>query len=345
VSEKTLEKIQIAPRSINQTVLLIAAITLCYFLRNIILASFTGIIIGVLIVPVLNYSYRRLHVPRSLAALVVILTILSVVGFVLFGFYFMASEQFQSLMHQGPELIKNFKREMDGLASHYPWMKGQMTKINFMGTLERGFDNLLQSFQIGVEAVIGGLFILALAVYSSVNSRQYFEATVEAFPARERGRARKILAHCAVVLRGWISAQFIAMLILGAITALSLWIIGIQYWAVFGLLSVILGFVPYLGTMVVLTAVSFVTLASQPDKIWWVLLSFFITHQLESQVIIPLVMRNRASLPEVPLLIFMLIMGSLSGILGFFIAPAAFAVLKVIYDDIYLPKMNAASSE
>ncbi|MFL5785385.1 MAG: AI-2E family transporter [Bacteriovoracaceae bacterium] len=345
MSEKTYEKILIAPRSINQTVLLIAGVTLCYFLRNIILASFIGIIVGVLIVPILNYSYRKLHVPRSLAAFVVILTILSIVGLVFFGFYFMASEQVQSLIHEGPRIINNFKHEMDGVASHYPWMKGQMTKFNFMGTLEKGLENVLQSFQFGVEAVIGVLFILALAVYSSVNSRQYFESAVEAFPARLRGRARRILCHCAVVLRGWISAQFIAMLILGAITALSLWIIGIQYWAVFGLLSVILGFVPYLGTMMVLTAVSFITLATQPDKIWWVLLSFFITHQLESQVIIPLVMRNRASLPEVPLLIFMLIMGSLSGILGFFIAPAAFAVLKVLYDDIYLPKMNGTSPE
>jgi predicted PurR-regulated permease PerM len=335
-----MDKILIAPRSINQTILLVAGLALCFYLRTILLASFTGIAIGVLIIPVISFFEKKLHLPKAVAALFVLVFILSLVGLIGFGLYFIAADQLGDFFKTAPMLMKNSHEKIHQLSDHYPWMKGQLTKFDLMTPLENSFTHILESFQIGAEAIIGGLFIVALAIYTAIHSDQYFKATIEAFPPRLRPEAKKILSRCAQVLRDWFSAQLIGMVVLGIITALSLWLIGIQYWAVFGLLSTVLCFVPYVGTMIVLAIVSFITLASQPEKILWVILSFFVTHQLEGQVIIPLAMRNKASLPEVPLLIFMLMMGSIGGVLGFFIAPAAFAILKTLYDCLYLPAIE-----
>ena len=56
-----------------------------------------------------------------------------------------------------------------------------------------------------------------------------------------------------------------------------------------------------------------------------------------------MVMKGQADLPEVPLLIFMILMGGFFGILGVFVSPPIFAVLRVIYIQVYIPKMEAKS--
>jgi predicted PurR-regulated permease PerM len=91
----------------------------------------------------------------------------------------------------------------------------------------------------------------------------------------------------------------------------------------------------------VVFAASLITLSTDPSKIPWVLAIFAITQQVEGDVILPLVMKGGAQLPVVPLLIFMLFLGSFFGIIGVFIAPPLLAVLRTLYIDIYLPYVNS----
>lgn len=134
------------------------------------------------------------------------------------------------------------------------------------------------------------------------------------------------------------------MLIIGIITAIGLWIFNIEYWAIFGILTSVMGIIPYVGILIVVVAASLITLASDPGQIIWVLLVFGITQQLEGNVILPLVMKGKVKLLEVPLLIFMLIMGNLFGIIGVFIAPPLFAILRTLYIRIYLPYIEAPTT-
>jgi predicted PurR-regulated permease PerM len=94
----------------------------------------------------------------------------------------------------------------------------------------------------------------------------------------------------------------------------------------------------------VVIAAFFITLAAQPELVWWVVLVFGITQQIEGNVVLPLVMKGQADLPEVPLLVFMLLMGTWFGIIGVFVAPGAFAVVRILYLRIYLPRLEGQQS-
>src|SRR3546814_20523723 len=54
-------------------------------------------------------------------------------------------------------------------------------------------------------------------------------------------------------------------------------------------------------------------------------------------------MRDRARLPAVPLLVFMLVMASWGGLLGVLMAPALFAVLLLAYRRLYVPGLEAGN--
>ena len=173
-----------------------------------------------------------------------------------------------------------------------------------------------------------------------MGEQEYRKILISAFPKSKRNKVRGILQECANILRKWFKAQIIDMVIIGSITAIGLWVSGIEYWAVFGLLTAVLGIIPYVGIVIVVVLATILTLATNPTQLWNVLLVFGITQQIEGNLVLPLVMKGKVQLPEVPLLIFMLLLGSILGILGIFLAPPIFAIMKVLYEKLYLPHME-----
>lgn len=332
-----MERVKITSGTIVLTITLIIAVILAYFARNILITSLIGLGIGALISPLLKKLRTKFNMPRALSALIVFFGILLVVSGILMSIYFLVSDQFNSLAERSPQIYQNIEQWIVNLFERYPWIKEQIQEFDIGKTAQQSAMNLLKGFRIGFIAISGAIFALLIGLYTAVHSKEYFDSAIEAFPPKYRNKATDVLISCAQVLQDWFKAQLLDMVIIGVITALGLWLCNVQYWAVFGLLTAVMGIIPYVGIILVVLAASLITLASDPSQIVWVLLVFGTTQQLEGNVIIPLVMKGKVKLPEVPLLIFMLILGNFFGILGVFIAPPLFAILRTIYIQVYLP--------
>jgi predicted PurR-regulated permease PerM len=134
------------------------------------------------------------------------------------------------------------------------------------------------------------------------------------------------------------------MVILGVMIAVGLWIVGVDYWAVYGLLAAIFAIIPYIGTLIVVVCASLITLASEPSLVLWVIAVFVVAQQIEGNFVLPMLMKGQVELPEVPLLIFILLLGSWLGIVGVFVAPPFFAIMRVLYIELYLPRVGDEAS-
>lgn len=332
-----MEKVKITNGTITFSILFIALLAVAYFSRYILITSLIGIGIGTLISPLLNKLRSKLHLPRSLSALIVFLGIIIVLSGVMGSIYFLVAGQVQSLTEKSPEIYNSLNQWVAGTFDRYPWLREQAQEIDVGQTAQRSLINVFRGFRLGLVAISGAVFALVIGLYTALNSREYFSSTVEAFAPRLRPQAHSVLKECGSVLQGWFKAQLTDMLIIGTLTGLGLWICKIEYWAVFGLLTAVMGIIPYVGIMLVVAATSIITLASDPGQLPWVLLVFGITQQLEGNVILPMVMKGQVELPVVPLLIFMLLLGTFFGILGVFIAPPLFAILRTVYIRVYLP--------
>src|SRR3546814_16487725 len=95
------------------------------------------------------------------------------------------------------------------------------------------------------------------------------------------------------------------MAIIGTLTSIGLWLVGADYWLLFGTLTGLLGIIPYAGIATAVLFSGLVTMASDISRLPWVLGVFSVTQQLEGHVVLPLEMRDRARLPAVPHLVFM----------------------------------------
>jgi predicted PurR-regulated permease PerM len=251
------------------------------------------------------------------------------------------ADQITSLEERWPEIKGTLENWFKTIFERFPWMQEHILNFDFGKYVSSSISGLIRGFRLGLVAISGAVFALFIGLYTAVNGEEYFDKTVQAFYPAKREKARFILGHCAKVIRKWFKAQLVDMVIIGVMTGAGLWIAGIEYWAVFGLLTAVLGIIPYVGIIQVVFAASLITLSTDPSKVPWVLAIFAITQQVEGDVVLPLVMKGGAQLPVVPLLIFMLFLGSFFGIIGVFIAPPLLAVLRTLYIDIYLPYVSS----
>ena len=145
-------------------------------------------------------------------------------------------------------------------------------------------------------------------------------------PSKNEEETKEVLAEMAKSLRRWFKAQFIDMLIISLLTTLGLWIIDFKYWLAIGLMTGLFCIIPYLGILIVGSVSIFVSLGQDPYQAIWVFVVFFITQQIEGNFVLPKLMRENVSLPEVPLIIFIILMGTWFGILGILMAPGILTI-------------------
>ena len=335
-----MEKVKITSSSTVFAILLVLGILIAYHARHILLISILGIGLGVLIVPVLNFFRTKIHLPKVMSAFLVFLGIVLVILTVGGSIYFLISGQVSSLSERWPHITKDIENWIFSMTNQYPWLASQFESFEAASTIKYNLLKLFQGLEAGVVALGGFVFAIVIGLYTAVGGNDYYQSLIEAFPQKKRSQAARVLQECAKVLRGWFKAQLIDMAIVGSLTGLGLWIIGIEYWAVFGLLSAVLGIIPYVGIFFVVFCASIITLAADPSRLPWMLIVFLIIEQLEGNLILPLVLKGKAELPVVPLLIFMMFLGTFFGILGVFLAPPLFAVLRTLYIELYLPRVN-----
>ena len=319
-------------------------VVLIFISRFILLHALVGIGIGILAAPLIERISTRYKLPRSISGILL---------FALFFFFFgtlitligtILSEQCLVLLQKYPQIAERVSMQVDGFCRDFPVLRNYVDRFNPARYFSFTMESALTYAQSGFLAVTNFALDILIGVYTGIHAKTYFESLVRSFPKKNRPEASSILQESAHVMRRWFKGQLLDMLAIGLITALGLWIIGVPYWAIYGLLTALLGIIPYVGMMIVVAMATIITMTSNPELVPGVIGIFIITQMLEGYVILPLIMKGQSDLPEVPLIIFILLMGAWFGLLGFFVAPAAFAVLRVLYMRLYIPRVDARLS-
>jgi len=187
-------------------------------------------------------------------------------------------------------------------------------------------------------ALIAGLAEVLLLLYLLLASGDLFlRKLVEVLPLfRDKRMAVTVTEQVQQAVTQYIVATLMINVGQGVVVGLALWGLGMPYPWLWGGLTVLLEFIPYLGAtgmIILLTATAF----SQFDALGRILLipgTYLVIAALQNNLVSPLVYGQRLKLNPVAVLVGVLFWWLLWGVAGAFLAVPFFATLKILADHV-----------
>lgn len=123
---------------------------------------------------------------------------------------------------------------------------------------------------------------------------------------------------------------------IAALTTIGLTIVGVPYALLLGVITGILGLIPYLGNILACLITIFATLTGSPDLnlILGVIIVTVIVQLIDNNILVPMVVSSKVEINAIASIIGIFIGGMLAGIAGMFLAIPLLAILKVIFDNV-----------
>lgn len=136
------------------------------------------------------------------------------------------------------------------------------------------------------------------------------------------------------IFYNFISGQVIDAIIVGIITSIAMWIMGVKYAVLFGFLIGLFNLIPYIGAIVAVAITVFITIFTGGiAKATWVLIVVVALQQIDANIINPKILGDRLEISKILIIFSVTFAGAYFGILGMFLAVPIIAVIQMLVDD------------
>jgi predicted PurR-regulated permease PerM len=175
-----------------------------------------------------------------------------------------------------------------------------------------------------VSALIDTVLILILSVYLAANGPDLVTWLNAAVPSNRRRHVRFLVTVVNRVIGGYVRGTFTLAAIIGILVGAGLWLLGVPYAAMLGVLAFFMEFIPVLGVFITGAAAVLLALFQGWQLALFVLGYFVLAHIVEADVIGPRILGKAIGIHPAVGLIAFLAGTELFGIWGaLFAAPIA----------------------
>lgn len=317
-------------------------ILMLWLLAEILLPFIAGLFIAYLLTP-LTDRLERAGVNRLVAALTIITLVVLVIILVILMFVPLLGSQLSSFISNIPEYVNKLRAVVSDPSR--PWVQklvgaGMNADVGISELVTQGAGWLtagLKSLWSGGSALVS-LFSLVVitpvvAFYLIYDWHKMIRTVDGWIPVQQRDTVRGLAREVDGAIAGFVRGQSLVCLILGSFYAVALTLAGLNFGLLIGLISGLITFIPYVGSMTGLILSLGVAVAQfWPDYIWIVLiLGIFMFGQfIEGNVLSPKLVGDSVGLHPVWLIFALLAFGYLFGFVGLLIAVPLAATIGVL---------------
>ena len=312
----------------------LALIALLAGLAHALLLLFGAIVIANALAPVVAWLEQRL--PRTLA--VVLVYVALSLGLGAFGWVVAPrlAEQAQQFVLAAPSLVNQVRTVVAGWD---PTNSNQILAI--VQQRMSGFGMSLLSLPVTlVTGLVEIIFVVLMSAYWLGAAPALRRFTLSLLPPERRAEASDVLAEIGQTAGGYVRGKGLAVLIVGAATFGGLTVIGVDFPLVLALIAGAAELIPLVGVYIATVPAVAIALTDSPTQALMVLGFYVLLQQIESNLLLPALLRHQAGIPAL-LAVFALFAGEqLAGILGALIAIPLAGAVQVIAVRVVAPALR-----
>jgi len=326
------------------TALIVILLLAMWRLRDALMLTFLSVTIAIALqLPVSRLERMGLSHGVSILITMVGLLVVIVLAFVLIIPAMV--EQVSDLANELPDAFEQARDEYDRQAANHSWMPDvdwdEITEGDVPDFLTNQASNLSRNifpFLTGVGGVIANLIVIIfISIFFVTDPANYLEGLLTMVPRGYRPRALDIFVSLGNTLRRWFIGQLISMLLSGTMITLATGIIlGLPNPLALGVISGMMEFVPNIGSLLAIVPAIIIALADDPGLVPWVIVTYLLVQQIQSNLIMPRIMTRQVNIPAAVVLIAQVMAAALFGFMGLVLAMPLAVLVMVLVREIYV---------
>ena len=306
----------------------------------------TSLVLGVLVVVIIATPLaafadmlERRHVPRAIGATLGLLLGLGALAGLVALIVPVFTREVNHFAASLPAIGDSLTRRLGRLTGSSP---GHITKQiqHFVTDYTRDPSKLLgpvASFGASVAAAVAAIIVVLLtALYTAIHPEPLLGGFIRLFPIPRRPQVHHILLRLRTAYIAWLRGLLTGMVVLGTLTYIGLELVGLPFAAFFAVFTAIAMIVPYFGALASSIPPIALALTISTKEAVLVAIIYIVTHQVESNLIQPLVVARTVKLHPAVVAIGVVAVDRLFGFIGLLIAVPLIATVTVLVDELWI---------
>lgn len=326
----------------NPLLCFVILLVILYFGQSVLIPFSFSCLLAILLASPCQ-RLEKFGIPRGFATLICLL--LSIIVF-FFVFYFISSSII-SFRNDFPLMVQNIRQAVTDIQV---WLQ---QRFNLSTDKVREFMNSSTSDVLPKTSVIvntalstvSSAFLTGVIVFLQTFLLLLYRSLivkffVSLFAEEFSSHVYNIMARVRYVIHGYIIGLFIEMLAVAAAYCGALFIIGVKYALLLGVIGALLNLIPYLGIFVACILSALITFSTNtPSAVLWSVVSILAIHLVDANILLPKIVGSKIKINALTTIMGVIIGDAIWGIPGMFLAVPGMAILKVIFEDIpaFLP--------
>lgn len=323
---------------------LTAGVALVWRFWNVAMPFFVAAIFAYLLGPLVNRLCRRGRMKRGLAVAIVLVVFVALIVLLLWWTIPYAINQVGSLVHD----ISSYASSLDELSDkvmkllsdlHMPQIV--LTKAGeilsqadvYLTKLFKAILEWLVNFSAGLFDVV---VVFILIIYFLLDGRRLIHLGLSKLPVEMSARMTRVLQQADTLTWKYVRSRVLISGGMAIVTYIGLRIMGIEYAAVFAVLSFVLDFIPYFGSLLagVIEAVYALVTGGLGLAIA-VAVFVLVVQQIEGNIVAPKVQADAVGIHPITVLFALLACSEIWGPIGMLISTPVAGICKIVFGEVY----------
>lgn len=310
---------------------LVALAYFAYLVSGVLVLVFASVLLAVVFHTVAGFFRRWLHMNRRWSLVASVTLLIGIVGALATMFGALIGEQFTAVADALPDAINNLGAYVgvsDAADRVEEALQGSIHATTILPRAAGAGYTLLGAFTNLVLVTVAGIYLAS-------DPDLYKLGVAKLFPRHQHQLVVETMDAVGGALRLWLLGQLVVMVLVGVLSGLGYWWVGLPAPIALGVIAGLTNFIPFLGPFLgAAPAVVFALNESLPILFWTIGVAF-VVQQVEGDVITPLIQRRTLSLPPALALFAIVVFGIAFGVVGVLLAVPltvmAFVAVKKLY--------------
>ncbi|MBP3916880.1 MULTISPECIES: AI-2E family transporter [unclassified Clostridium] len=313
------------------------------------------------------YQIKNKSTRRVIAIVLSYVSIIGIVLSLLWGIYFMIGGQL-SKNTTITNIISDISSYLSTNSFSTSTIENTLKNLNipFIDTLQPYIIQIVATLQkyiminfgamtsniMSIGSSIASFFVaIIISIYILKDSEYFIRLWKKLYylifrESRVGNKIEEIFRLVHDVFSKFIRGQLLEAFFVGALSAIALSLVGIDYAIVIGLIAGICNMIPYVGPLVgTLLAAIMGLLSGRPIKVIYAIIAMLVVQQIDNNLLAPKIVGNSVGLHAVFTMMAIIIGGNVGGLLGMLLAVPVAASIRVLFNKWYEEYTNSNLTE